>query len=135
MLTFQNADPLESPPEPQAMVADGFVCSGQSPFEPGELPPSLVAGLRRFAKQISAIDRSILGGHQLTGAEEEIVSGEFQRLVLKLERHSRAVQAIDPSFAYQLGREFQALKYSIFWKIVVPRGPFTFTSSILTLMR
>jgi extracellular factor (EF) 3-hydroxypalmitic acid methyl ester biosynthesis protein len=108
MLTFQNADPLESPPEPQAVVADGFVYSGPSAFEPGELPPSLVTGLRRFAKQIAAMDRSILGGHQLTAAEEQIVSGEFQRLVLNLERHSRTAQAVDPRLAHQVGREFQA---------------------------
>jgi hypothetical protein len=54
------------------------------------------------------MDRSILGGHQLTSADEETVSAEFQQLARDFDRHSRALACIDPLNADQVGRAFQA---------------------------
>jgi extracellular factor (EF) 3-hydroxypalmitic acid methyl ester biosynthesis protein len=90
------------------MISNKFSSYHTRLAPPGKLPPSLAKGLQRFARQISALDRSVLDGHQLTAPQEEAVSDEFQRLVRDLERHSRLLQAVDPAVAHQLGREFQA---------------------------
>jgi hypothetical protein len=72
--SLENAYPFEPLEIDKTMISTNLANGQMLPSELGDLPASLATGLRGFAQQISAMDRLILGGHQLTSADEEAVS-------------------------------------------------------------